>query len=75
MNIPKHIRKAILECAEAFETAREKDELIRNWMEKRGLVDEDFNDLVEYLNTTDNFIDSVELTNNPDKFIHYLEHL
>lgn len=74
MNIPKYIKQAIVACAEANEIARENDAKVRDWLEQKGLVDEDFNN-TSNLTIADSYIDSVELTNNSMSFIKQLEEL
>lgn len=74
MKVPNYIKQAICDCAEANKTAQINDNKVRNWLEKKGLVDEDFEGLKD-LALPDCYIDSVNFTNSPLEFIKYLEEL
>ncbi len=73
MKVPKYIKQAIEKNAFHAKKADENNALIRNWLEKQGIVvSEGFNSCGHEI-VIDMLIDTVEQLHNADDFIYYLE--
>lgn len=65
MDIPKEIKDSIRKSAKAFETAREHEKIVRDWLDSQGLD----NDTIH-----DNWIDCIEIGHGQGKaFIDFLK--
>jgi hypothetical protein len=60
MNVPKYVQKAIKRAGKYSNLEREQTEIVTNWAEKEGLVDENFEDL-KGTGISDYIIDSIEM--------------
>ncbi len=73
MEIPKTIKKSIINCAEYYKRATMCEKEIMNWMYENKLTEET-SEKVEN-NMDDYFIDCCTLSYNPERFIKELEEL
>lgn len=73
MEVPNYIKQAICDLAELNSEAKAKDEIIRHWLYKKGLVDDDFISVKRGL--VDTYLDCVEVENKPIELIEFLEQL
>jgi hypothetical protein len=67
LRVPKEIKECIEKSAKAFNIAREYEKIVRDWLDSKGLE----NDEVQ-----DNFIDCIENGSEQyEEFIKYLKNL
>lgn len=63
MEIPKYIETAIERAGKAAQVNKDNSEIVRKWLEDKGLINEDSENLTE-TNVADYFIDSIECGQN-----------
>jgi len=73
MKVPKYIEDAIKEAGKAAQVNRDNSELVRHWLEDKGLIDAESENLTKE-NVVDYLIDSIESGRNGSSgLIDYLK--
>lgn len=66
MKVPKKIQDAINAAGESFQTARENEKIVKDWLDSKGFYEND--------TVADQFIDYIEMgSNDSDAFIEFLK--
>lgn len=66
MRVPKEIQEAIKLAGESFQIAREKEKIVRDWLDSNGYYEND--------TVADQYIDCIENGSNwTDSFIEFLK--
>lgn len=75
MKVPKYVENAIIKAGRATKVNRDNSELIREWLEEKGLIDENSENLTDE-NVMDYLIDSIECgIDGSDALINYLKRI
>lgn len=73
MKVPKHIKEAIMKCADFNSKANKYEKEVHNWLEENELTEETALDAIR--NMDDSFIDCCQVGYCPEHFIKQLEEL
>lgn len=60
MKVPKHIRTALWEAQKHFKIAIRQSNIVREWMNEEGIVDDDFEPVIKNSNIVDSYIDTIK---------------
>ena len=60
MKVPKYIRTALWEAQKHFKIAIRQSNIVREWMDEEGLVDDYFDPIIKNSNIVDSYIDTIE---------------
>lgn len=75
MKVPKYIENAIIKAGRATKINRDNSEIVREWLEDKGLIDENSENLTDE-DVMDYLIDSIECgQDGSEALINYLKKL
>ena len=60
MKVPKYIRTALWEAQKHFKIAIRQSNIVREWMDEEGLVDDYFDPIIKNSNIVDSYINTIE---------------
>ena len=74
MKIPKHIKTALFNAQKYFRLAIREGNIIRDWMNDVGIVNDDFEPVIKRSNIADSYIDTIEEgRGSVNDFLHELD--